>query len=55
MADRRQLAWTVNRIGFARVVDDDDYDQQIGWWVSGRVLGRYFSFTIPWRRKVTRG
>lgn len=38
-----------NHLGWVTVVSDDDYDLQIGTWISGRVLGKYISWFIPRR------
>ena len=43
-----------NRLGTARVVADDDYSQQTGIWLSGRVLGFYISVRFPWRKRLAR-
>lgn len=40
-----------NHLGLALVVSDDDYDLQTGWWLNGRILGRYVNVVIPWRRQ----
>lgn len=29
------------------IVSDDDYDDTVGWWTSGRLLGRYVSVMVP--------
>lgn len=41
-----------NRLGLAKIVSDDDFDRQIGVWLSGRLLGRYVSLFVPWRRRL---
>lgn len=41
-----------NRLSLAVVVDDDDYRQQVAWWLNGKILGRYVSVNIPWRRQL---
>lgn len=40
-----------NHLSIVIVVDDDDYEQGVGYWLSGRLLGRYISILIPWTRK----
>lgn len=40
-----------NNLGWCAVRDDDDVDQQVGVWVSGRLLGLYISVKIPWRKR----
>lgn len=48
--------WTVfdfgraNHLALATVVDDEDFNQQIGLWLSGRLLGFLVSILVPWRR-----
>lgn len=41
-----------NHLALGAVVDDVDYNQQIMWWLSGRVLGRYVSKKFPYRRRL---
>jgi hypothetical protein len=41
-----------NRLSLCGVVDDDTLEPT-GWWLSGRVFGRYLSYFIPrcWRTR----
>jgi hypothetical protein len=41
-----------NRLFLSPIVSDDDFDQQIAWWLNGRVFGRYVSVRIPWRTRL---
>lgn len=41
-----------NQLALATVVDDNDWDQQVAFWLSGRIVGRYVSIRIPWRRRI---
>jgi hypothetical protein len=41
-----------NRLSTCRIVDNDDYGLQTGYWLSGRVFGCYISVEIPWRRRL---
>lgn len=40
-----------NRLSLGSVYADDEWDQQIGIWLSGRLFGRYVSVLIPWRTR----
>ena len=36
-----------HHLGLVRVVHDDDYGLTIGWWLNGRIFGRYVSLFVP--------
>ena len=40
-----------NHLGTCGVVDDDDYSLIVGYWVSGRIFGRYISMLVPWKHR----
>lgn len=44
-----------NRLSLTRIVADDDYDMMVGWWLSGRIFGRYISYFFPIRPKRLTG
>lgn len=33
-----------NRLGIAPICSDEDYHLWTGWWLSGRICGRYVSY-----------
>ena len=39
-----------NRLGLTPVCDDDDFNLQIGWLLSGRVLGFYVSHLFLFKK-----
>jgi hypothetical protein len=41
-----------NRLFLSPIVSNDDFDQQVAWWLNGRVCGRYVSVRIPWRQRL---
>lgn len=43
-----------NHLSLCQVVSDDDYDKVVAIWLSGRILGRYVSISIPWRGRLRR-
>jgi hypothetical protein len=43
------ILWGRNRIALSRIYDDHDADWQVGWWLNGKILGRYVSVLFPWR------
>lgn len=44
-----------NRLSLVSVVDDHDFDQMVGYWLSGRIVGRYVAVMIPWRKRLDEG
>jgi hypothetical protein len=41
-----------NHLGWVWVVDDNDYDRVIAWWLSGRIFGRYISVPVRFRKRL---
>lgn len=46
-----------NRLNiFTPIYSDIDWNEVIGWWTSGRILGKYISIYVPkfWRKMYDR-
>ena len=37
-----------NNLVWSHVVADDDFGRTVGWWLNGRLFGRYISYYLPW-------
>jgi hypothetical protein len=41
-----------NRASISPVCDDYDFHKLVGYWLSGKVFGRYFNLFVPWKGRV---
>jgi hypothetical protein len=38
-----------NHLGWVAVIDNDDWQRRAGYWLNGRIFGRYVSLFVPWK------